>query len=193
MKGQASGGPGGVTELEASVLGMLGVKGPCTPYALRREFRASPSQYWSASSGAVYPLILRLRRRGLIRVTRKVAGRRGGLLYELTPAGRRVLRDWLGTLDAPASISVPPDPLRNRIAFFELLDEGERRSYLAAAVRGMRAYLSRVRSYTEQLLAQGRHGEHLVSAGAQRMVQARLDWLLEVARTEGLDVSTPDG
>jgi DNA-binding PadR family transcriptional regulator len=70
-----------LTELEGSVLGMIGVKGPCTPYALRREFLDSPSQYWSASSGAVYPLVLRLEERGLIRLKGKTADGREGNLY----------------------------------------------------------------------------------------------------------------
>jgi DNA-binding PadR family transcriptional regulator len=181
-----------LTELEGSVLGMIGVKGPCTPYALRREFMGSPSQYWSASSGAVYPLVVRLRRRGLIRVQGATGNGRQGRLYGLTAAGRRALKDWLATLDAPATISVPPDPLRNRIAFFALLDAGQRRSHLARAVRGLGTYLRRVRAYTQQMQAQGRGDEFLISVGAERMVQARLDWLLEVARATGLDLGPPE-
>lgn len=171
-----------VTELEGSVLGMVGAKEPCTPYAIRREFQDSPSQYWSASSGSIYPLILRLERRGLIRVKGTTGDGRAGSLYGLTAAGQRVLREWLGTLDAPATISVPPDPLRNRIAFFTLLDPQTQRKYLASAIKEMRGHLERVRAYTEHQKMEQRTLEQLVSAGAQRMLEARLEWMLEVIR-----------
>lgn len=171
-----------VTELEGSVLGMVGTKEPCTPYAIRREFQDSPSQYWSASSGSIYPLILRLERRGLIRVKGSAGGGRGGTLYGLTAAGQRALREWLGTLDAPATISVPPDPLRNRIAFFAVLDSNTQRKYLASAVKELRDHLLRVRAYTEQEKAEQRTNEYLVSDGAQRMLESRLEWMLGVIR-----------
>src|SRR5262249_51370324 len=139
---------------EGSVLGMIGVKGPCTPYAVRREFMDSPSQYWSASSGAVYPLVLRLQRRGLIRVKGMTRDHRRGNMYELTAAGSQALLYWLGGLDAPASISVPPDPIRNRIAFFALLDPPRQEAILASAVKAMKAYLGQVRAYTKRERAQ---------------------------------------
>jgi len=171
-----------ITELEGNVLGMVGTKEPCTPYAIRREFQDSPSQYWSASSGSVYPLILRLQRRGLIGVKGKTRDGRGGTLYGLTPAGQRVFREWLGTLDAPNTISVPPDPLRNRIAFFSMLDPKMQKKYLASAVKGLRTYLTEVRAYTANEQVQGHTSEHLVREGATRMLECRLDWLLEVVR-----------
>jgi DNA-binding PadR family transcriptional regulator len=171
-----------LTELEGSVLGMIGVKGPCTPYALRREFMNSPSQYWSASSGAIYPLVLRLERRGLVHVQGKTGDGRAGSLYVLTAPGLRAVREWLATLNAPTSISVPPDPLRNRIAFFELLDPRKQQQLVGSAVREMQAHVARARSYTLQQRAQQHASEQLVSEGAERMLEARLVWLREVAR-----------
>jgi DNA-binding PadR family transcriptional regulator len=164
---------------------MIGAKGPCTPYALRREFIKSPSQYWSASSGAVYPIVLRLRRRGLIRVHGKARDGREGKDYVLTASGLCALRGWLGTLDAPASVSVPPDPLRNRVAFFALLAPREQHKLLDRAVKAMRAHLARVHAHTEMLRAQDQPNEYLVSDGARRMVKARLEWLVTVAQALG--------
>jgi DNA-binding PadR family transcriptional regulator len=161
---------------------MIGIKGPCTTYALRREFMDSPSQYWSASSGAVYPLVLRLKKRGLIRVERKTRDDREGSLYVMTPAGSRALIKWLGTLDAPAVISVPPDPLRNRIAFFGLLAPETRREYLTKSIRELTSCVERVQAHTAREKTAGKTFDHLVSAGAQRMIESRLAWLLEVVR-----------
>ena len=174
-----------ITELEGGVLGMIAVKGPCTPYAVRREFLGSPSQYWSASSGAIYPLIRRLARRGLIHVREKTEDSRRGNLYVLTAAGSRTLKNWLATLDSPAAISVPPDPVRNRIAFFAVLDPARRKALLARAVRKMSSHLSRVQAYTERVKANKDTGEYWIRVGAQRMLEARLQWLQDVARSQG--------
>jgi|SRR5580692_2374866 DNA-binding PadR family transcriptional regulator len=167
---------------------MIGIRGPCTTYALRREFMDSPSQYWSASSGAVYPLVLRLRKRGLIRVKGTTGDDREGSLYVLTAAGSRALVDWLSRLDAPSSISVPPDPMRNRIAFFALLDPETRKKFVAHATRELQASIERIRAHTQREKAQGNVFEYLVSGGALRMVESRLEWLLDVARVlDGLE------
>jgi DNA-binding PadR family transcriptional regulator len=174
-----------LTELEGSVLGTIGTGEPCTPYAVRREFQDSPSRYWSASAGAIYPLMRRLERRGLIRVRATTDDRRRGRLYGLTPAGRRALRRWLGTLADPVTTGVPPDPLRNRVAFFATLDPATRRTLLDGAAMELRADLGRVREYTSRQKADGRTYEYLVSAGAERMLEARLDWIVEVIRVTG--------
>jgi DNA-binding PadR family transcriptional regulator len=173
-----------LTELEGNVLGMIGVKGPCTPYAVRREFMDSPSQYWSASSGAVYPLVLRLEERGLVRVKGTTDDGREGKLFVLTAAGMNALKGWLSTLDAPESISVPPDPLRNRISFFELLDPKERKRLIASAINEMQIHLGRVQERLERQKAEHRAEEQIVSDGARRMLEARLEWLAEVARAQ---------
>jgi DNA-binding PadR family transcriptional regulator len=172
-----------LTELEGSVLGMIEVKGPCTPYALRREFMDSPSHYWSASSGAVYPLVLRLEKRGLIRVKGTTDDGREGKLFVLTASGSTALKNWLSTLDAPASISVPPDPLRNRIAFFGVLDPKERRRRVDSAIKAMQIHLERVLERLEREKAEHLVSEQLVSDGARRMLESRLEWLWEVARS----------
>jgi len=171
-----------ITELEGAVLGNIAVKGPCTPYAVRREFLASATQYWSASSGAIYPLIRRLAGRGLIHVRKKNDDGRHGSLCMLTAAGSRTLNNWLATLDSPAAISLPPDPVRTRIGFFAILDPARRKALLACAVRKMSFYLSQFKAYTEQAKANKDKGEYLARVGAQRMLEARLQWLLEVAR-----------
>jgi DNA-binding PadR family transcriptional regulator len=145
----------------------------------------SPSQYWSASSGATYPLVLRLRKRGLIRVNGKTGDGREGNLYVLTTAGLQALVGWLGTLDAPASVSVPPDPLRSRIAFFELLDRQKQRDVLASAIKAMKCHLEQVRAYTKRQQAEGHSFEQLISDGARRVVETRLEWLLEIQRILG--------
>ena len=52
-KGRPMAGSRALTELEGAVLGTIKQKGPCTPYAVRREFRSSLTPYWSGSAGNV--------------------------------------------------------------------------------------------------------------------------------------------
>jgi DNA-binding PadR family transcriptional regulator len=181
--------PPALTELEGSVLGMIGSRGPCTPYAIRRDFQESPSLYWSASAGAVYPLIGRLKKQGLIKVKRTTGDGRGGNLYVLTPAGERALRSWLGPPCPPTTISVPPDPLRNRVETFAMLSVKERAAFLGDAIRHVEAYLRDIQAYTERKKADGEEIDYLVGLGAYRMTQARLEWLREAARLLGLKVT----
>jgi DNA-binding PadR family transcriptional regulator len=170
-----------LTELEGCVLGMIAVKGPCTTYAVRREFQKSPSQHWSASAGAVYPLTERLRRRRLLRVDSKTSNGRNGNLYGLTPAGKQALHRWLSPPLAEFITSVPPDPLRNRVAFLSALSRKQQTAFLVAARHQLEAHLNIVRQYVAQNYAAGNHYEYLISDGAQCMLSARLDWLLRVS------------
>src|SRR5690242_14236558 len=84
-----------LSDLEGCVLGCLWKHGASTPYAVRRMFLDSPSSHWSGSAGAVYPLLERLERGGLVASRHAPRGARDGWTYSLTAAGRRRLRAWL--------------------------------------------------------------------------------------------------
>src|ERR1043166_5626247 len=104
-----------LNELEGTVLGLIGIKGPCTPYVVRKDFQKSASLFWSGSAGTIYPLIERLARHKLIKHASTKDDKRGGNLYVLTRAGEKALKDWLYQPDSAIVIGIPPDPLRNRI------------------------------------------------------------------------------
>lgn len=110
-----------LTELEGTVLGVVRLRQPCTSYRVRREFTESPSPYWSGSAGAIYPLMTRLERAGLLRSTAESTGSRRSREYRLTAAGRAALVRWLGPPVPPEVVGVPPDPLRTRVPFLEAL------------------------------------------------------------------------
>jgi DNA-binding PadR family transcriptional regulator len=168
-----------VTELEASVLGLIATKGPCTPYAVRKEFLESPSPFWSGSAGAIYPLFARLARRGLVRVCRGTGDGRAGKLYVLTPVGRRVLYRWLREPLSSVAIGIPPDPLRNRVQFIGVLGDHEGRELLSDAVAKLDAHLHELVTCANQKKAEGKILEHIVNQGACHLTRARLDWLRE--------------
>jgi DNA-binding PadR family transcriptional regulator len=167
------------TELEGTVLGIVWHEGPTTAYKIRRVFMDSPSPYWSGSAGAIYPLVARLEASGLLTSEPHATGSRRALHYRITPRGKRALASWLGDPENDLVTGVPPDPLRTRLPFLEVLPVAERRAYLDRAAARMRVHLERSR---EKLGVARREGprEVAVTEGAIAMLETRLKWIKRV-------------
>jgi DNA-binding PadR family transcriptional regulator len=177
-----------LTELEGCVLGLVWSGGPCTAYAIRKELLLSASPHWSGSAGAIYPLMGRLARQGLIRSRPHATGRRPSRMYEVTAAGLEALRAWIGPPLSPTVVGIPPDPLRTRLYFLEALPPRCRRQLLSEAERKVRAELARSqkqahRTRDENLMT------FLADRGAVLSMAARLEWIREI-RVRGI---RPDG
>lgn len=97
-----------LTELEGSVLALIGGDTPVTGYALTRMTAESPSEYWSGSAGAVYPLVKRMAERGLVLAEFGNQGKRPRTSYSLTKSGRSALKRWL--LDSQRAAGLGFDP-----------------------------------------------------------------------------------
>lgn len=177
-----------LTELEGVVLGTIQAKGPCTPYAVRREFQISTTPYWSGSAGAIYPLIARLTRRKLIRAVRPTDDGRGGTLYTLTAAGERAFLRWLGPPLSPLTVGSPPDPVRTRVGFFGLLPPETRRAFLAESADKIRRVLANLETVQDTIPDPY---DRLALRGCVLAMEARLTWLAEVAAA--IDKPTPNG
>jgi DNA-binding PadR family transcriptional regulator len=171
-------GPRRLTELEGGVLGYFKAMGPCTPYAIRKEFLASTTPYWSGSAGAIYPLVRRLAERGLVRPVRPTGDRRGGTLYALTAAGERALVQWLGPPLSVLTVGAPPDPIRTRVGFMELMSPEGRLAFLAEAEAGLLGQMAAAEP------APADPFERWAWRGRRLMMEARLAWVREMA--EGL-------
>jgi hypothetical protein len=92
-------------------------------------------------------------------------------------------------MGAPVSLDVagvPPDPLRNRIEHFPLLTKEEQEAFLEDAQARCREHLNQLREYMAKKRDSGEFFAHLALLGSVRMMQARLDWLREVAKALGL-------
>ena len=163
------------------VLGLVWVDGPCTAYAVRRTVQASLSTQWSGSAGAVYPAVARLEQRGLIRLRAQSTGRRRSQALEITVKGTRVLADWLGPPVDSAALGIPPDPLRTRLRFLELLPPARQSSFLDEAIEAVEAGVRRVRA---DVLRSTRAGESsfkiAMARGALHATRARLRTLREL-------------
>ena len=170
-----------LTELEGCVLGLIWAKGPCTPYTLRREFQASPSPHWSGSAGAIYPLIERLNKKKLLRSAEHADGLRMSKRYEVTASGLRKLRDWVGPPLSREMVGVPADPLRTRLRFLEALPLDQQLVFIAEAERGLVEQIQLVEADFKTRASEG-HLAQLMVRGAVLALEARLEWIREVAR-----------
>ena len=118
-----------LTELEGAVLGAVQRDGPCTPYSIKVLFRKSPSEFWSGSAGAIYPLMRRLEQRGLLASERASTGKRGHRNYRATALGKRAFTRWM--TDSEQAVGMGYDPLRTRLVFLKQLTPGARANFIA--------------------------------------------------------------
>jgi DNA-binding PadR family transcriptional regulator len=171
-----------LTELEGSVLGVVWEQGPCTAYVIRKVFVDSPSPYWSGSAGAVYPLLARLERRGLVRSRAHRVGRRASRRFAVTPPGLRQLKRWLGPPFADWILGVPMDPLRTRLSFLAALPAAQRAAFLAEAEKKVLAYFRLAKREVARTRADSDVYSQLVAKGVLGSLRARLAWLRAARR-----------
>lgn len=117
-----------LTDLEGAALAEVASRGAATSYAIAQSFAQSPSEFWSGSAGAVYPLIKRLAVRGLLEPSSAATGKRQRLDYQITPDGRAALEEWL--LDARRAAGLGFDPLRTRLGHLHLVAPAQRKAFL---------------------------------------------------------------
>lgn len=168
------------SELECFVLGVIWQLGPCSPYDIRRHLAASPSTQWSASAGAIYPLVKKLEQRKLLRARDQATGKRPRRMYVITPAGRRVLQGWVGPPLASEAISVAYDPLRTRARFLGIATAAQRHAWVKAAEAALAEVERRVQEWQSSY-----GGEdpflRLMTRTGELDVQSRRVWLREVS------------
>jgi PadR family transcriptional regulator AphA len=78
------------------VLGMIALRGPSTPYELKRAVGHSVGYFWHFPHAQLYSEPDRLAGLGLLELAVEESGRRRKT-YSLTDAGRTALRDWLAS------------------------------------------------------------------------------------------------
>jgi PadR family transcriptional regulator AphA len=88
------------TELRAGpvsylVLGIIALRGPSTPYDLKRFVQLSIGHFWPFPHTQLYAEPARLAELGLLEETREETGRRRKH-YSITESGRALLSEWLG-------------------------------------------------------------------------------------------------
>lgn len=117
-----------LTDLEGAALAEIASRGTATSYAITQLFARSPSEFWSGSAGAVYPMLKRLAARGLLEPSEAATGKRQRLDYQITPKGRDAMEIWL--LDAQRASGMGFDPLRTRLGLLHLVSPDRRKAFI---------------------------------------------------------------
>jgi DNA-binding PadR family transcriptional regulator len=118
-----------LTDLEGAAMAEIARLGTATSYAVAQSFAQSPSEFWSGSAGAVYPMIKRLAARGLLQADPAATGQRARLDYHLTTEGLAAMEHWL--LDARRAAGIGFDPLRTRLTHLDLVTPDQRKAFLS--------------------------------------------------------------
>jgi PadR family transcriptional regulator, regulatory protein AphA len=152
------------------VLGMIGLRGPSTPYDLKRGIGHSVGYFWPFPHAQLYAEPERLERMGLLAVESEETGRRRKV-YSLTEEGRAVLRGWLAS---PTNVHFQMrDIAELKLFFSELGDPG---NVPRLAREQMKQHEARIAVYEEM---QERFGG--IPAVAKRMITLRLGLEMERA------------
>src|SRR5438477_7474679 len=89
--------PARISSLEHAMMGLID-QAPQSGYDLRTAFAKTPLAHFSDSPVAIYPALLRRRRRGWIVTTgEKAANARGRTAFRLSSRGRQAFMRWLRT------------------------------------------------------------------------------------------------
>lgn len=168
-----------LSELECAVLGVIWQRGPCSAYAVRKEFEPVSSG-WSASAGSIYPLIARLLALDLLSARQESWGSKNKQLLKLTRKGRTQLRAWIKQVPDWAG-NAAADPIRTRSFFLGALATAEDRvAFAESALTHTRKALDELKAYMDSLGQDDTSYERLGLLGAVGQLQARARWLLLV-------------
>lgn len=165
------------------VLGMIGLGGR-SGYEIKQMVEQSIRFFWTISPVQIYPSLQRLERAGYIAGRAEPRGRRPRRVYEITPAGREALRDWLRRADPM------PWELRDiglvKLFFADTLGPGEAAGLLEAIRRRSEervATLREIEPVAEAVSEQGDLYPMLTLRMGLAVHQAMIDACDEFART----------
>lgn len=123
------------------VLGMIALRGPSTPYDLKRGVSHSVGYFWNFPHAQLYSEPDRLAALGLLELHTEDSGRRRKT-YSLTEAGRRALREWLA---APTQEHFEMRDIAELKLFFN--EAGDPADVLALARDQIRQHETRIAVY----------------------------------------------
>ena len=167
-----------LSEHESLTLAMIARFEPTTVYQVRKILNASPTSSFSTSPGKMYPIIERLRARGLVEAERVAGDRRNTERFHVTQSGRAAVKSWVKTI-RPTHL-LPEDPLRTHAGFADMLSKSERARWLAELRDGLKAKLVEIQRFADD----HPHPEfaHALDHAAT-VTRARIDWV-EAMMTE---------
>ena len=161
-----------LTDDEGTFLALLVRVQPATAYQLSKIYAESPVSNFGTSKGKIYPLIRRLKERGLIR-SRPVPGdARGSERLESSHRGREALRRWIKQI-RPGHLLLE-DPLRTMVQSFDLLTADEQAGWIKQARVALEGKLRELEEYAASVFVPYKDAVH---DNAVSSVRTLLEWL----------------
>jgi DNA-binding PadR family transcriptional regulator len=169
-----------LTEFEEVLLGMIAAA-PSTGYDLKQAFATTPMGIYQPSSGALYPALRRLERRGLLRAEPDSPGdgprSRRRFVYHLTEPGRSAHTAWIRRPVNPATIANDMPLHLMRFVMMEwVLPRDEVLAFLADLRDALAAFLDGLERYAATASFQERHPSLALDHGIA-MHTAGLAWI----------------
>lgn len=161
-----------LTDDEGTFLALLVRIQPATAYQLSKIYAESPVSNFGTSKGKIYPLIRRLKERGLLTSHAVTGDARNSEVLKATARGREAVRFWVKHLK-PAHL-LPEDPLRTMVQSFDLLSKDEQLEWIANAKAGLEAKLAELEDYGAMVHVPYKDQVH---ENAVISVETRIDWL----------------
>jgi PadR family transcriptional regulator, regulatory protein AphA len=155
------------------VLGTIALRGPSTPYDLKRAVGHSIGYFWPFPHAQLYSEPKRLAAAGLLAVTSENGGRRRQV-YHITDAGLAALRAWLAE---PTDEQMQVRDIAEMKLFFSELARPE--DMRALASHQVEQHQERIAAYEAMMARFGPHREL-----ASRLISLRLGLRIEYAALE---------
>lgn len=174
-----------LSDNEGSLLALVLRRQPVTAYQLLKIYEQSPVSSFNESKGSLYPLIRRMKARGLLAAAPVAGDGRGAEALSCTARGRDAARAWAMAVK-PRHI-LPDDPLRTKALSLHLLDAAERRQWIEEARALTQAKMTELGAYFVGLDLPSRGA---VAENAEGALRERLRWLDRLAEECGASVGT---
>jgi len=155
------------------VLGMIALRGPSTPYDLKRAVGHSIGYFWPFPHAQLYSEPKRLTEAGLLALTSENGGRRR-LVYDITEAGRAAVRAWLAE---PTNEQMQVRDIAEMKLFFSELARPQ--DMRALAGQQVEQHRQRIAVYEAMMTRFGHRPEY-----AKRVISLRLGLRIEYAALE---------
>jgi DNA-binding PadR family transcriptional regulator len=169
--------PSDLTDNEGSLLAIILRRQPITTYQIVKMYERSPASSFNESKGSVYPLVERLIRRGFVGTEASAQGKRTAQLLSCTDAGREAVRAWVLTI-RPSHILLD-DPLRGKVASFDLLTQEERLRWIVDMKEMVEAKMIEVEEYHKIYTLPF---DPMIKANGMGSLKQRMEWLDEILR-----------
>lgn len=157
---------------ESHVLALVHKWQPTTAYFVRKALQRGLASSFSDSPGSVYPVIERLKKRGLVVATAAEADGRRTEHLTCSAEGEAAIAGWLTRID-PVDL-LPEDPWRTRVLFADILEPAARADLYRQLRATAQAQLEELHARSAAALD---HSYREALEGARLQTEGRIVWL----------------